>query len=209
MSTFPTNPSLMGGRIYSYSFNQKKVFNMAKVANNIFVRGLSGSLGEQFVIKRVRSGRTIIGNSPTFYANRVFSEAQQDVHERFREATLYARDAKSQAVYVNKAAGTHLTSYNVAVADWFHAPKIIEIDAQNWHGAEGETIRVKAVDDVQVTQVNVVITDNAGTVIEQGAAVQAEGGWWNYTTTVTDANASRIMVTARDLPGNVAEMNWD
>jgi hypothetical protein len=70
-------------------------------------------------------------------------------------------------------------------------------------------IRILAVDDVKVTQVNVVITDGAGTVLEQGAAVQAEGAWWNYTTTVSDPNASRIVVTARDLPGHIAQFNWE
>lgn len=70
-------------------------------------------------------------------------------------------------------------------------------------------IRVQAVDDVQVTQVNVVISDNAGAVLEQGAAVRAEGAWWNYTTTATASDNSQIVVTARDLPGNVAQFNWD
>jgi hypothetical protein len=39
---------------------------MAKVRNNIFVRGLSGSVGDQFVVKQDKNGRTIISNVPTF-----------------------------------------------------------------------------------------------------------------------------------------------
>ncbi len=95
------------------------------------------------------------------------------------------------------------------MADWFHAPEIKEIDVTAWHGNAGELIRILALDDVKVSQVNVVITDSAGTVLEQGAAAQAEGSWWNYTSTVTDASAARIVVTAQDLPGHIAEFHWE
>jgi hypothetical protein len=48
---------------------------MAKVRNNIMVRGLSGAVGEQFVIRKDKAGRTIISNIPTFDEKRQFSEA--------------------------------------------------------------------------------------------------------------------------------------
>lgn len=181
---------------------------MAKVYNNIFVRGLTGSVGEQFVIKRTRSGKTIISNTPTYHENRVFTPAQLEVHERFKEATLYAKDAKTQAVYVEKAAGSGMTPYNAAVADWFHMPEVKEIDMQAWTGAVGDIIRIKAVDDVQVTQVNVVIMDHGGTVLEQGAAVKNDSGWWTYVTQTVIGVSPRVVASARDLPGNVAELEW-
>ena len=49
---------------------------MAKVRKNIVIQGLSGSLGEQLVIKQDKAGRTIVGISPQFDPNRTFSEAQ-------------------------------------------------------------------------------------------------------------------------------------
>ena len=182
---------------------------LAKVRNNIFVRGLSGSLGGQFVVKQDKSGRTIVSVSPTFDPNRTYTEAQLDWQEKFRDASGYAKDAKDNAVYVEKAEDTPLTSYNVAMADWFHAPEIQELDVSAWYGEVGQVIRIKAVDDVQVTQVNVVITDNANVVLEQGAAVRAEGAWWNYTTTATAPDGPRVVATARDLPGHIAEMQLD
>ena len=94
------------------------------------------------------------------------------------------------------------------MADWFHVPEILELDVSAWHGAVGQVIRVKAVDDVQVTQVNVVITDSAGAVLEQGQAVRADGLWWNYTTTATEPEGPRVVATARDLPGHIAQFNW-
>ena len=102
-----------------------------------------------------------------------------------------------------------MNPYNVAIADWFHAPEVMEIDAEAWSGQAGQVIRIQAVDNVQVTQVNVVITDAENAVVEQGAAVQAEGAWWAYTTTAAVAGEVKIVVTARDLPGNIASLSWE
>jgi selenophosphate synthetase-related protein len=181
---------------------------MAKIRKNIIIQGFSGTLGDQLIIKQDKAGRTILAVPPTVDPNRTYSEAQQAQHQKFRDAATYAKGAKDAEEYVDKAKGTPQTPSNVAMADWFHAPEIKEIDVTAWHGTAGQMIRILAVDDVKVTQVTVVITDGAGTVLEQGAAVQAEGAWWNYTTTVTDPNASRIVVSARDLPGHIGELNW-
>ncbi len=182
---------------------------MAKVRNNIFVRGLSGSVGDQFVVKQDRNGRTIISNMPTFDENRTFTEAQLGQQEKFREAVEYAKEAKTEPIYTDKSEGTARTPYNVAMADFFHAPEILELDVAAWHGEVGQVIRIKAMDDVKVTQVNVVITSNTGTVLEQGAAAQSDNRWWDYTTTAPAADSPRVIVTARDLPGNIAEFHWD
>ena len=92
---------------------------MAKIHNNIFVRGLTGSVGDQFVIRQTRSGRTIIANKPMFDTNREFTEPQKAQQEAFRQATTYAKFARNHLVYVEKAKGTDVTPYNLAVADWF------------------------------------------------------------------------------------------
>ncbi len=183
---------------------------MARVRNNIVIKGLSGSLGEQLVIKRDKGGRTIVSAKPEFDPNHVFSDAQKEVHEKFRLATACAKSAKENPMYVEKANGTPRSAYNAAVADWFHAPEILEIDASAWNGAVGQVIRVKAIDDVQVTQVTVVITDNADVVLEQGQALrETDSLWWSYTTTATAPAESRIVVSARDLPGHITKMEWE
>jgi len=179
---------------------------MAQVRNNIIIHGLSGSLGSQLVIKQDKAGRTIVGVPPTTDPNRTYTETELEHQNKFREASVYAKEAKSQAIYTEKADGTPMTAYNVAIADWFHAPEIHEIDIAAWNGGVGQLILVQAMDDVQVTQVNVVITDGTGAVLEQGAAVRAEGTWWNYTTTATATNGAQVLVTAQDLPGNMANM---
>ncbi len=182
---------------------------MAKVRNNIIIQGLSGSLGDQLVIKQDKAGRTIVAVPPSTDPNRVFTEAELERQGKFRDASVYAKGAKSESVYVEKAEGTPMNPYNVAIADWFHAPEVTEIDTEAWSGQAGQVIRIQAVDNVQVTQVNVVITDAENAVVEQGAAVRAEGAWWAYTTTATVAGEVKIVVTARDLPGNIASLSWE
>lgn len=182
---------------------------MAKIRKNIIIQGFSGSLGEQLVIKQDKAGRTILAVPPTFDPDRSFSEAQLQRQEYFREAAAYAKDAKGQEEYVTKAEGTPQSSYNVAMADWFHAPEVGEIDASAWSGGASQVIRIRATDNVKVTQVTVLITDGGGNVLEQGNAVEADGSWWTYTTQAATPGASRIVASARDLPGNIAQLEWE
>jgi len=185
---------------------------MAKVYNNIFIRGLTGSLGDQFVIRKTRSGRTIIANKPTFDENRVFEPDQLAHQEAFRQATVYAKVAKGQPLYIDKAEGTAMTPYNLAVADWFHKPKVLEIDARGWDGEVGQPIHVKAMDDVQVKRVTVTIKDGSNSLLEEGNAIQSltDGLMWTYTTTtLLPAESSPVVtVTAEDLPGHQSTLTW-
>jgi len=179
---------------------------MAKVHNNIFVRGLSGAIGDQFVIRKTRSGKTIIANKPRFDDNREFTPKQKTHQDAFREATTYAKFAKKQPLYVEMAKGTGATAYNIAISDWFGAPKVLEINVDHWTGKVGETIRVKARDNVMVARVTVVIRDAQQNVLETGEAVQSEAGspWWQYTTQslVTMTPFPTVEAIAQDLPGN-------
>lgn len=183
---------------------------MAKVRNNIFVRGLSGSLGEQFVIRNGRGGETIVSAKPSFAADRVFNEDQLAHQEAFRQAIAYAKSARTEPLYITKAQGTTMNAFNAAVADWFNQPSVLEIDPSAWNGQSGGTIRVKAQDDTLVTKVTVAITDADNRVLEQGEAVSVDGVWWAYTSTslIADPASARIMAAAEDRPGNRAELVW-
>jgi hypothetical protein len=181
---------------------------MAKVRNNIFVRGLSGALGDQFVIKTTRSGKTMITNMPTFGEDRQFSEAQKSHQSAFREASAYARSAKTQPVYVERATATNSIPYNVAISDWFGKPQVLEIEVRDWTGQAGQPIRVRAQDNIHVAGVQITIEDNDGTRFEEGEAVQADGQWWTYTTmsTISPAAHRRVIAVARDLPWNTGSL---
>src|SRR5689334_8914283 len=176
---------------------------MAKVRQNIVVQGLSGSLGGQLTIRQDKAGRTIVGAKPSFNPKRPFSDSQKQHQDAFREAAAYAQSAKDQPVYMEKAAGTPLNAFNVAMADWFRPPQILELDLDGWSGQPGQHIRIRATDDVQVAQVTVAISDESGNPLERGAAIRADGQWWDYTTTA--AGGTQVTAAAADLPGHVTE----
>ena len=80
----------------------------------------------------------------------------------------------SQPIYAKLAAGTIKNAYNLALGDWFHPPVIHSIEKR-----DGK-IFIQASDDVCVASLRVMIVDEAGSVLEQGDAVQLEGDLWEY-----------------------------
>ena len=184
---------------------------MAKTSNNIFVRGMSGSVGDQFVIRTTRYGQTIISNMPTFDPDREFTTLQKAHQQAFREATAYAKSSKKQAVYMEKVKGTPRTTYNLAISDWFGKPEVLEINTSGWTGEAGQTIRIKAQDNIHVASVTVTIGDAGGQVFEQGEAARSDGLWWVYTAMNPAALTPETRVTAvvKDLPGNRSDRVWE
>ena len=178
---------------------------MAKVKGNLFIDRLSGTVGDQMIIRRIRGGRTIICAKPTFGPDRTFSEAQLSRQQAFREASAYAKEHKRDPIYLSIAEGTARTGYNVALGDWLTRPRILEIDLNGWHGGAIEPIRARAQDDVKVVQVRVEIADETGTILEAGQAEDAGAWWWAYTVTQPLSGALTVTVTASDLPGHVTQ----
>lgn len=165
---------------------------MADVVDNVIVEGLSGKLGKQLVIRRLRDGRTIVCKKADF-SRRKLSEAQMEHHQRVKQASAYAKPAsQSNPVYAQLAAGTMKNAYNVAMGDWFNPPVIQRL------GRYGAAVRIWATDDVQVAGVSVSVLDEEGRILEQGEALQARGDWWEY----VPSARGKIIVEAHDLPGN-------
>ena len=166
---------------------------MARIRTNVIVEGLSGKLGDQLVFRHLRDGRTIVCVKPDF-SRRVLSKDQKAHHERFRAAAAYARGASiNQPIYAKLAAGTMKNAYNLALGDWFHPPVIHGIQKRNGK------ILVQASDDVCVAGLRVMIVDGAGSVLEQGDAIQLEGDLWEY----PPIAEGKVIAEARDLAGNV------
>jgi hypothetical protein len=178
---------------------------MAKLYNNISVFPLASASADQFVNPKTSLGKTILASKPRFDDARKYSETK--THQAaIREATTYAIFAQTQKTYSNKAKGKGVTAYYIALADWFCAPKVLEINVDDWTGKIGQTIRVKAKDNVRVARVSVVIRDTEENVLEMGEAVQSEAGsaWWNYTTKslVKMTPFPIVEAIAHDLAGN-------
>lgn len=170
---------------------------MAKVQKNIILQGVSGKFAGQVVFRQLRDGRTIMAAIPDF-SQRVLSEAQKAHHARVKEASAYAKVAsKTHPIYAQLAAGTNKNAYNMAIADFFHAPTIHDVTR------EGLVLKIQASDDVLVTRVSVTILNDDGTVLDKGDAQQEERtDEWTFRM----RQAGRVVVEAYDLAGNVTRM---
>ena len=102
----------------------------------------------------------------------------------------------------------HTSGFAMAVADYFKAPTVEEVDLSNYSGAENEPIRIVAVDDFQVAEVDVEVLDGDNQVLESGVAVQEDPLTWIYTTqqNLGLVAGNQIRAIAKDLPGNVGEL---
>lgn len=181
---------------------------MASVKNNIFLRGLSGTVGKQFVIRKTRSGKTIIANVPTFEEDREFSEAQLAQQGKFGSAIVYAVQAQHDPYYQEKAADSYLSAYNIAIRDFARKPEILDIDASCWDGQVGQKIYIRAKDDCKVVNVRLIIRPNSEDydALDGGEAVQSEtdGLLWIFTATkpVQVTPGMQLDAYAYDLPGH-------
>ena len=182
---------------------------MAYVKKNVVTEGLSGKLGDNIVFRQ-RGGKTIVSVKPT-PSERPRSEAQKAQQRRFKAASYYARqatqDPTQRAAYEQRARGLQ-NPYNLAMADYLNAPDITELDLSTYTGAPGNRLVVQAVDDHTVTEVTVAIYSRNGTLLEQGPAQLHDNGTdWVYTTQQANqtVKGSKLVVQARDLPGNVTE----
>lgn len=178
---------------------------MAKVKNNIVTEGLSGKLGDRIVFRQ-RAGNTIVAVAPQEYPER--TEAQKNHAQKFRSASRYAaktlKDPDTKAAYAARAKKGQ-TAHNVAVADFMQAPEISEINASQYDGKKGDTIRIRVSDDYMVTEVSVAIYSPEGTLLEEGNAAPQENDMdWIYTVQKASAEVlgNQLIVSAFDLPGN-------
>lgn len=179
---------------------------MAQPYSHHSSHGARGSATDISVTCITRSGNILIADTPMFDDHRYKMDTQKLRREVLREATTFARLAEHEEVYINKARETGSTPYNIAIVDWLGAPKVLEINVDDWTGEIGQVIRVKAKDSVMVARVAVVIRDAEENVLEAGEAIQAEEGsaWWNYRTQskITMQPFPIVEATAWDLPGN-------
>jgi hypothetical protein len=114
---------------------------------------------------------------------------------------------EAKATYQEKAKGMQ-NAYNVAVADFLHAPSIDEIDLTKYKGKVGDSIRVRVMDDFKVAEVQLTIYNSDGSLVEQGPALQQGNVLdWIYTAQAENATLTgdKIVVRASDKPGNIAQ----
>lgn len=181
---------------------------MAESKNNVVTHGLSGKI--DLLVFRQKGNKTFVSKAPRS-STTPSSAAQNQVKQTFQQAVIYGKainaDPAKKTSYQDQAKEGQ-SAYNVAIADFFNAPDIEEIDVTTYTGNIGSTIVIKATDDFEVKTVHVKIENGDGSLVEQGNAV-ADAIGLNFTYTATVANASlagdKITVTAFDNPGNETE----
>jgi hypothetical protein len=182
---------------------------MARVKRNLLTKGLSGMIGGTLVFRNFGE-ETIVSASPVRGGDEpTLKQAAQ--RERFSQAASYATsqmgipDAKVQYEQMAKRKGI-ASAYAVAVADFFHAPSIKNIDLSAYKGAVGDAIHVAVIDDFDVKDVSVDIVNADGSVLETGKSVRDQNtSVWMYTVTAPNASVkgSKIAIRATDRPGNI------
>lgn len=182
---------------------------MAILGKNVVTTRLRGKVGDLLVFHQ-RGDKTYVSTAPE-HKDRELSDAQKSHLKLFQEAILYGKGVISDPVmkdaYQDAATGNQ-TAFNVAVADFLHAPQIDEVDVSLYTGKVGDRIRVKATDDFKVAQVTVAIFNPDNALVEEGMATGPDKyGYWVYTTTVSNDNlrGDKLVIRAFDLPGHHTE----
>jgi hypothetical protein len=182
---------------------------MAKQRGNVVTHGLRGKIGDLLVFRQ-RAGETVISKMPE--PSKTVSEKQKKQRKHFQKAVFYAKavfegdDMQTIELYEEAAKKKKgLSAYNVAVADFCHAPDIESVDLTDYFGVQGDKIRITASDDFAVKSVHVRISNADGTIVEEGYATQNIGNQWTYVASQNNGSleGDKIEVSVSDLPGNI------
>jgi len=182
---------------------------MANATGNVIDRLVHGAFGKQCIF-RVRNKKTFMYPYPNYRKVR-WSRLQKENRIRFRDAMIWTRcsmnDAEKRKFYQHKARNGQ-SAWNAAVADYMKKPRIDLIDAGEYTGRKGQTIRVKARDNYLIKTIMIMIINALGVEVEsrlmpctadllvmEYKTLESNPGW----------KGGRVVVRITDSPGNVTE----
>ncbi len=154
---------------------------MAKISTSFPVSGRVGG----FVFRRC--GRDVIMSRRPRPSAVAPSDLQLERQARFRMAASYAKavyaDPVRKEMYRELAQRRRIPAsrlFGFIVRDHQKPPEILEIDTAAYQRHAGDTIRIDAIDDLEVVAVDIRISRlDDGTVLEQGAAAYTSP-YWRY-----------------------------
>ncbi|HCR89324.1 MAG TPA: hypothetical protein DIW50_02445, partial [Prolixibacteraceae bacterium] len=130
---------------------------MAQSKKNIDTEGLSGRVGNIIFRRRKSDDKIFVARRPVASEEEP-TEAQINVQRKFQRGIIYGKsaiaDPATKALYAVKATDGR-SAFNVAVADYFNAPRIELINMDGYTGAVGSTIIITVTDDFAVSSVHV------------------------------------------------------
>ena len=170
---------------------------MAKAQLDPALGALSGKIGN--FVYRQSCGRQIVSELPDF-RGRVPSEKQVAQISRFSTGNLKwkALSAEIKALYTARARELQMPPCALYQKNNSRPPTVEQIDVSQYTGQAGQTIRIVAVDLVDVTEVQVIIRLAGGAQLEAGAATRPGSGqaWWVYQTTAAASATAGLTVEA-------------
>ena len=180
---------------------------MSLIKGNPVIKGASGMLGDTVVFRTSRGQLQMI-NKPGKRAS--LSDKQKVAVTKFQNASKYAKKMKTfpdvMKEYETGITPKKNSAYHVALVDYLNAPTVDYVKAQQYTGAVGDIVTIKARDDFKVVRVRVEITNRIGEVLERGEAERfiRKPFIWKYKVSVTnpDIKGTVIRATAFDRPGN-------
>ncbi len=179
--------------------------------DNLFLEGLTGS-AKNMTVRRLPGNRSVV-SARSRGSKKKPTELQLDVRDQFKASIEYANGVKADpaklAVYVAKVKPGR-SPFNLMVKDFSTPPYVKSITHDRYTGQAGQSIHLQAYDDFKVVLVEVIITDAAGQVIEQGNALsRGTSRDWTYTTTVVNNQlpGTKISAIATDIPGNTGVLD--
>jgi len=186
---------------------------MAVSYNNVITRNYSGRVGD--IILKNYKGKSVMTKRPD--CSKVIKSARQlEINGKFKKAVkvgqFVIKNQESSDFYKRKR--PDMDPYHAAISDYMSRPVIERVDVNGYQGLPGNVVTVSVWDKWGIEGVDMVIFNSLGEVIECGAAIprQFSGNMeWDYITTVenVDYKSSRILVRAKDRPGNVVETEVD
>jgi hypothetical protein len=170
---------------------------MAKVTLNPAVAALSGKVGG--LVYRRLWGRQVISHVPDF-SKRVWSAKQLAQVSRFTSGGVKWRGLPPEVKqrYTVRAKELQMPPCALYQRTSARPPSVEDLDLSQYTGQAGQTVRVGAVDLVDVASVCVIIREAGGAQLEAGAAVRLAPGdpYWIYQTTVAALNPAGLTIEA-------------
>ena len=168
---------------------------MAKVRLSPAIGGISGKVGN--MLFRTIFDKQVVGRPPDF-SHRLLSEKQVAQVGRFgdRGRNWKKLPLEVKAIYKARAKELKMPPCGLYQKTAAHAPVVQEVDIAAYAGQAGQSIRVRALDLVDVAEVRVIIRDGTSAELESGAGTRSADGDWVYTTTASAATTAGLTVEA-------------
>jgi len=168
---------------------------MAKVKLNPALAGLSGKVGD--LVHRRLWGKQVTSHLPDF-SKRELTEKQLAQVDWLSLGSLKWKGlpAEVKARYKARAKELEMPPCALYLRTNARPPSVEELDLSQYTGQAGQTIRVAAVDLVDVAKVEVIIREAGGNQLEAGAATRPADGnpYWVYQTTAAASSAAGLTV---------------